>query len=51
MTRRHFQALAESFKQISDLAARREVAQAVVRASHLLNPNFNEARFMAACGL
>lgn len=51
MSRKHFQALADSFKNIADLNARRQAADAVIAVAWQLNERFDKQRFLAACGL
>ena len=51
MSRKHFVALAESFKHIQDLNARRQAADAVISVAWQLNANFDKQRFLSACGL
>lgn len=49
MTKKYFIALAAEIAKIDDLRARREAAEAVARAAQQFNPNFDKARFLAAC--
>ena len=51
MTKRHFIALAREISEIQDYAARCLAADAVARAAAQFNPNFDRARFLAACGV
>lgn len=49
MTKKHFIALAAEIALIDDREARRKAADAVARAARQFNPNFDKARFLAAC--
>lgn len=49
MTKKHFIALAAEIAFIADREARRKAAEAVCRAARQFNPNFDKARFLAAC--
>lgn len=51
LTRKHFEALAVEIRQIPDKVAREQAAYAVARACRQLNPHFDMARFLAACGV
>lgn len=51
MTRKHFVVLAKQIKQIPDLSARRQAAQAVAAACIEVSSSFDSARFYAACGV
>jgi hypothetical protein len=51
MSRKHFIAMAASFKQMADVSARKEAALAFAEVASSMNPRFNYQRFMEACGL
>lgn len=51
MSRKHFQALADEIARIEDIACRIQAANAVARACRAMNPNFDNSRFMRACGV
>lgn len=51
MTRKHFQALADSIRTIMDPHVRLNAAVAVASACKQMNPNFKPDRFYAACGV
>ena len=49
MSKKHFISLANEISKIQDVAARREAAKAVARASAEHNPRFDTERFLEAC--
>lgn len=51
MSRKHFQALADSIRTILDPHVRLNAAVAVASACKQMNPRFNPNRFFAACGV
>jgi hypothetical protein len=51
MSRKHFQALADEIRFISDLTARKIAAQAVASACAQCNNRFDYGRFYSACGV
>lgn len=51
LTRKHFKSTAETLLKITDLKARRAVADEAVKYFTKENPRFDKARFLAACGL
>ena len=51
MTRKHFILVAEIIKRIESLDERRKMAEFNAGRFANLNPRFNKAKFLAACGL
>ena len=51
MTRKHFQAIAETLRNISDYETRRIVAHELAAVFEGLNPRFDYARFYRAAGV
>ena len=51
MTRKHFEALADSIRTILDPHARLQAATAVCQACAKMNKNFDADRFYKACGV
>ncbi len=51
MSRQHFEALAREIASIRDSAAREQAAYAVARAAATFNTEFNQRRFLSACGV
>lgn len=51
MTKKHFEALAQQIKLISDLKARCSAATAVAIVARAENSRFSQDRFYTACGL
>lgn len=49
MTRKHFKALAEGIKNLSDNPSKKEIARMVARVVMQFNPRFDGVRFMEAC--
>jgi len=50
MTRKHFIALAKAISQIANMVDRQNTAHLVADVCRQANPNFDRARFLAACG-
>lgn len=51
MSKKHFQTLADSIRNILDPHVRLNAAVAVAGACAKMNPKFNADRFYAACGI
>jgi hypothetical protein len=51
VSRKHFQAIADTLKHIEDMDKRRELAQHHASAFKLANPRFDQKRFFQAAGL
>lgn len=51
MSRKHFEALAESISQIADMDQRAAAAVAVAVACSKMNPRFNISKFYEECGV
>jgi hypothetical protein len=51
MSKKHFELLAQGIRAISDAQSRRKAAEAVSQVCAMTNPRFDQARFLAACGV
>lgn len=51
MTRKHYKAIAAALLTITDTAARRTAALALLPTLREANPLFNQTKFLTACGL
>jgi hypothetical protein len=51
MTKKDFIIQANIIKQITDLSVRKQQAELTAKANAQSNPRFNNAIFMAACGV
>ena len=51
MTRKHFIAMAKEISQIDNMAARLQAAISFCRVAQSVNPRFNQAKFLDACGV
>jgi len=51
MSRKHFTALAEAIRAISDPAERRRAAALIADVCQSANPRFDRQRFYAACNV
>ena len=51
MSRKHFELLAQRIRNIADSQSRRQAAEAVSEVCAMTNPRFDQARFLAACGV
>lgn len=51
MTKKHFQAIAESIAKIQDMNERKRQAEFQAELCKAANPRFDEKRFFAACGI
>jgi hypothetical protein len=51
MTKKHFVAMAQEINQMSDRESARIAAEAFCRVAHTANSRFDQARFLAACGV
>jgi hypothetical protein len=51
MTKKHFQALAETIRDIVDNEARSQAAKAVAKACQCFNDRFDEKRFYKQCNI
>lgn len=52
MTRKHFSAIAKAIASASiDAPARKAIARELAAICATTNPNFDRARFLAACGV
>ena len=51
MSRKHFELLAQGIRAIADAQSRRQAAEAVSQVCAMTNPRFDQARFLAACGV
>lgn len=51
MTRKHFQAVADTIRAIPSPAKRKEQAEYHAKIFAKSNPRFDRARFFTACGL
>lgn len=51
MTRKHYNLIANNFRTIADLTARRQAALGFSDIAIMENPTFDVRRFLEACGL
>ena len=51
MTRKHFEAIAQTIKAIADAGERQRQAEAMANMCAQQNKRFDRARFFAACGV
>ena len=51
MSKKHFELLAQGIRAIADAQTRRKAAEAISQVCAMTNPRFNQARFLAACGV
>jgi hypothetical protein len=51
MTKKHFVAMAKEIAQMPNMAERLTVAIAFCKVAAMVNPRFDQARFLTACGV
>jgi hypothetical protein len=51
MTKKHFIAMAKEIAQMSDRKSARVAAEAFAQVAQTVNPRFDQARFLTACGV
>jgi hypothetical protein len=51
MSRKHFQAIANAIRAITNLEERRRTAELLAAVCAASNPRFNRGRFLNACGV
>jgi hypothetical protein len=51
MTRKHFVAMAKEIAQMADRKSARIAAEAFAQVAQSVNPRFDQAKFLTACGV
>ena len=51
MTKKHFIAMAKEIAQMPDRKSARVAAEAFAQVARLVNPRFDQTKFLTACGV